>query len=156
MISVHPIPLEVTFDFRSIVFGWPRETCRKPNDDLDGTFHLGGFVNGELKGVCSFSPVRDDDRPHEKSFTISTLCVLEEARGQGLGEILLLAGEDKARRLGASHLWGNARTQAAEFYQKYGWTTIGEPFPKPDGGMVIKVFKDYAGSDGCRCGGMAK
>jgi len=153
MISVHPIPVELTYDFRRIVFDRLQDDCRWPEDEIDGAFHLGGFVDGKLKGVCSFYPRKDDDRPGEKAFQIGGLGVLKEERGQGLGEILLLAGEDKARRLGARHVWGNARIESAEFYEKYGWTTIGEPFRGPEGQAQVKMFKDYASSDGCRCGG---
>ena len=149
MISVYPIPAELTYDFRSVVFEKPREDCRWPEDRLEGVFHLGGFIGGLQKGACSFAPCEDAGRPGQRAFRLCGLAVLEEARGQGLGGLLLLAGEGRAREMGFSHIWCLARTAAAGFYQKYGWETVGEPSETPYGEVCVKMAKDLSGPYGC-------
>jgi predicted GNAT family N-acyltransferase len=45
-------------------------------------------------------------------------------------------------------LWCNARTPAVRFYQKQGWTPVGEEFDVPLAGPHVRMFKRLDASAG--------
>lgn len=148
MISVHPVPPPLTYDFRSIVFAKPRNDCFWEKDTLEGAFHLGGYLDSVQKGVCSFAPLHDDLFP--QAFCLYGMAVLEDSRRQGLGGLLLLAGEDRIREAGISHVWCHTPQNVREFYEKYGWEAAGDPFQTKNVPPSIKMVKDLSKPYGCK------
>jgi N-acetylglutamate synthase-like GNAT family acetyltransferase len=49
-------------------------------------------------------------------------------RGTGVGALLLRAGIDAARELGADHVWANARTAVLGFYTRAGFEIVSDEF----------------------------
>ncbi|MGR8931327.1 MAG: GNAT family N-acetyltransferase [Gammaproteobacteria bacterium] len=88
----------------------------------------------ELDSECHHFIGRDDQRrpiatgrlaPDGK---IGRMAVIKEWRGQGVGEAMLLALIEKARKLGFSTLVANAQVSALGFYQKFGFVAEGGEF----------------------------
>ena len=59
---------------------------------------------------------------------IGRMAVLKPWRGKGVGEALLLALMDQARRLGWSEVTLNAQVSAAGFYEKFGFAACGDEY----------------------------
>ena len=66
-----------------------------------------------------------------------------EVRGQGLGIQLLQQGLKECQSRGASLLWCNARTSAAEFYRKLNFDIKGEEFMIENIGLHYLMYYQY-------------
>lgn len=154
MISVKPIPPELTYDIRHIVLrtGLARDTCYWDTDRLSGAFHLGGWLNTKQVGVATFQPEPDPDIPEESAYRLRGMAVLPDARGFGVGALLLLCGEDRVRQMGINRLWCDARIGAADFYRKYGWESAGEAYEIPTAGLHYRMRKMLG--QPAQCGGI--
>ena len=64
------------------------DECRFPNDDAEGTFHLGYFDNEQLACIASFHPVAYKDFPG-KAYQLRGMATLESHRGKGFGNQLV-------------------------------------------------------------------
>jgi GNAT superfamily N-acetyltransferase len=75
-------------------------------------------------------------------YQLRGMAILPEYQGRGLGKELLLAGEmELQKKCKKPLLWFNARESAVNFYSKFGYRTIGEPFMIPNVCMHIVMFK---------------
>ena len=113
--EVREIGAAETVEIRWLVLraGLPRESAIFEGDQHSETRHYGCFVRGELQGVARIS--RAAARPQGKGcLQLRGMAVLPEARGHGCGSALLRECEASARLAGATLLWCNARTTAAE------------------------------------------
>ncbi|MDR1669051.1 MAG: GNAT family N-acetyltransferase [Oscillospiraceae bacterium] len=153
MISVKPIPRELTYDIRHAVLreGLPRESCYWDTDTLPGAFHLGGWLEGRQAGVATFQPEADPDEPDVPAYRLRGMAVLPDARGCGVGALMLLSGEDRVRQTGITRLWCDARIGAVGFYRKHGWESVGEAYDIPTAGLHCRMKKKLAAA-GCRAG----
>jgi GNAT superfamily N-acetyltransferase len=141
MVAVKEIPSELTYDIRHIVLrgGLPRESCYWETDRLPGTFHLGGWLDGKQTGTSTFQPEPDPGLPGVEAYRIRGMAVLPEARGKGVGTLMLLAGCGRVRGLGVKYMWCDARIGAAEFYRRHGWVIHGELFDIPTAGPHYRM-----------------
>ncbi len=74
---------------------------------------------------------------------VDILWVDEAHRRQGLGSKLLRAAEDEAKRRGCHHVHLDTMSwQAPEFYQKHGYTVIGELPDIPAGNSKLLLMKE--------------
>ncbi len=151
MIAVKPILSEDTVDIRQKVLraGLSPDTCRWSEDDALTTFHLGGFLNDRLVGVSTFQkePFPGDG---DADYRLRGMAVLSELRGQGVGSLMLLAGEDRLRGRGYAAIWCQARVAAVPFYQKNGWVSLGDVFDVPGVGPHFLMIKDLTAPFGCK------
>lgn len=78
-----------------------------------------------------------DVEAHEDEYYIDTICVAPDARGLGIGTMLLRFAEEQARKFGHTKLALNVetgKTKARRLYEREGfavkepWEIIGEPF----------------------------
>ena len=68
------------------------------------------------------------ESPGSSRFIIGRVAVLKEFRGTGLGTFIMNETEKLAAKLGASCIKLGSQIQAAEFYQKCGYTEFGERY----------------------------
>lgn len=106
-----------------------------PNDEREGTFHLGAFENGQLLGIGSFYPERHRSFKGPKQFRLRGMATSPDHRGRGIGAKLLLHGLEHLHAQGTEVIWCNARVKAAPFYARLHFTTEGEIFELPGIGM---------------------
>ncbi|KGR87189.1 GNAT family N-acetyltransferase [Lysinibacillus odysseyi] len=102
----------------------------KTGKDLDG--HL--MKKLQKKHGSSY---RIDKEAHDEEYYIDTVCVAPDARGRGIGTLLLHFAEQQAKKLGYTKLSLNVeteKTKARSLYEREGfvvtepWEIIGEPF----------------------------
>jgi GNAT superfamily N-acetyltransferase len=123
--------------------GLPRETAVFPGDDAESSRHFGAFVGRQLVGVATIHHVPPPDHPeHEGSaYQLRGMATAEKFRGQGIGGVLLGACIAAAQHTGASWLWCNARTPAAEFYARHGFAVQGGVFDIPTAGPHYRMLR---------------
>ena len=112
------------------------DACVYPGDDAPESFHLGvpkPETNGrsDLIAVASFfrEPIPDQSDV-SPALRIRGMAVLPEHRSKGLGRALVDAGLAIAREQSPppSLVWCNARSTAAGYYAKLGFTPRGDEF----------------------------
>jgi predicted GNAT family N-acyltransferase len=76
-----------------------------------------------------------DERPvgtaridFEYAGKIGRLAVLANCRGRGIGRALMKRCHEIARQRRLTHVWCNAQTTAVTFYERIGYTVIGDEF----------------------------
>lgn len=114
----------------------PPSACVYPGDDAPDAFHLGvrhpdAHDSIDLIAIASFyrEPIPNDPQGHNE-LRIRGMAVLPEHRGKGLGRALVDTGLDIARSQSPppTLVWCNARTTAAGYYEKLGFTPHGDEF----------------------------
>jgi GNAT superfamily N-acetyltransferase len=109
--------------------------------DLDPeTVHIGAFDGDEVVGCASVFPDPYDGEP--LAWRLRGMAVDPTRQGQGIGRLVLDASVAVAEQAGARMLWANGRVTAMAFYQRLGWTAVGDVFaygPAQLPHLVIKL-----------------
>ena len=63
------------------------------------------------------------------------MAVAKNCQGRGLGGMLLAKGLLHARELGATYVWARARDSAIYFYERHGFTVVGDAFIDESSGV---------------------
>lgn len=113
---------------------------------LDQQRMLFVFIDGKLVGEASAT------RNYNPDYAVVGLALAPEARGLGLGRLLMQLLEDECRKLGREKayltVWGE-NTVAVDLYRKLGWQDVG-CFPDweemPDGSRsdLLHMIKDLS------------
>ena len=67
----------------------------------------------------------------EGKYKVGRICVLEEYRGQGLGDMVVRMLLDRALQAGASGLHISAQSYVVGMYERFGFRRVGEPYRLP-------------------------
>ena len=95
-------------------------------DEDPQTVHFIAYANGVPQGAARLRPFTPACGKVER------VAVLKEARGLGLGALLMKAVEDQAISRGFSSMKLNAQLHAEPFYRRIGYTPIGNVFMEAD------------------------
>lgn len=148
-ISIEQIMAAQTIDLRTRILrpGQPIEICHYAEDNLSSTFHLGAFVtleNGERVIAANGTFMKDAHKffPEAKNpYRLRGMATDLPYRGMGLGSMILQQGEMLLKTMNCDLLWFNAREIAFPFYEKNGFTIIGEMFDIPGAGPHKVMYK---------------
>ena len=112
--------------------GQPWGSVDHDYDSWPDTFHVAAFgPRGEIAACASFHPDTAPHRPEsaaEKTWRLRAMASLPEVRGQGYGAAALRYGIAEIRRRGGALLWCNARSGAVGFYERLGFSIVGDEF----------------------------
>lgn len=137
--QTHPLRMEVLRP------GRPVSECEFPGDDDELTFHAGARLDGRIVSIASMyresraadapggAPV-GPDHAAGTAWRLRGMATEPELRGSGAGRAALEACLTFALEHGATLAWCNARTPATGFYERMGWTVLGEEFEIPTAG----------------------
>ena len=106
------------------------DECRFPNDDAEGTFHLGYFDNNQLVCIASFHP-QNYKAFTGKAYQLRGMATLGIHRGKGFGNQLVNFAIVYMRGQKVNYVWCNARKKAVPFYKNLGFEIISEEFEVP-------------------------
>ncbi|MEW9667470.1 GNAT family N-acetyltransferase [Ammoniphilus sp. 3BR4] len=104
----------------------PPELEYDAHDEDPQTVHFIAYSNGIPQGAARLRPYSSN------SGKIERVAVLKEARGQGIGALLMVAIEEQAVRRGFNSLKLNAQLHAEPFYRRIGYSPIGNVFLEAD------------------------
>lgn len=118
-----------TYPLRSLVLrdGKSFDHCVFPSDEIEGAFHLGFFLNGSLISIASFLPSNHFEEAGI-GFQLRGMATDPDFKGRGYGSVLINFAVDCLKGMHADYLWCNARSTAAPFYKKIGFTTESPEF----------------------------
>jgi predicted GNAT family N-acyltransferase len=149
-VRITPVAPEVVRPLRQKVLR-PHQTIAKQvyaGDDAPGAAHFAAFDDdGRVVGIASITPEpypRDHDGA-SGAFRIRGMATDPDAgRGLGAGAQLLTACLDHARDRGGRRVWCNARTPARGFYERAGFTAVGDEFTLTGIGPHFLMFNDLS------------
>ncbi|MFD2721960.1 GNAT family N-acetyltransferase [Hymenobacter monticola] len=123
LLLIRPVGPEATYALRHQVL-WPDEPLDyvKIAEDADG-HHFGAFRDEELVAVISLFVTGPEAR-------FRKFATRPDCQRQGIGSQLLRHVFEEARRLGATHIWCDARRDSAAFYERFGMEPEVEIFYK--------------------------
>ncbi len=111
---------------------------RVPGDDDAGTVHL-GVRDGDTLVAISTWVVRDTPDGASPAVQLRAMAVDESCQGTGIGAVLLAAGVDRAVAGGATVDWANPRDTALGFYDRAGFSVVGDGFVDATTGLPHHV-----------------
>lgn len=100
------------------------------------------FRGDEVIGTAGVFPESSPHGGSDASWRIRAMAVAEGVRGRGIGELLLDACLDHARRHGADHVWCSARVPAEDFYARAGFRPTGEEYEPAGLGPHVRMDLD--------------
>ena len=135
-IKIVSISAQETLQLRAAILrpGQTREQQVYPNDEAPGSFHAGAYLEGELIGIASIFHEAPPGEADLGAWRLRGMAVLEQARRQGVGRLLLERCLEHIEGMGGERLWCNGRVSALEFYHRLGFHERGEIFNIPESG----------------------
>jgi predicted GNAT family N-acyltransferase len=123
-------------------------------DDPPGTLHLAAQrSDGRVVGVVRFSPNPCPYRSEAQvPWQLRGMATDPGDRGAGVGRALVDEGLARVSAHGGDLVWCDARTTAAGFYERMGFTVVTEPFDKPGIGPHVGMVIDLRPAGGSRSG----
>ncbi len=122
-LEVRPLRLEV------LRAGMVNQTVHFEGDDDPTTIHLGAFDQDQNNvGVSTWMQRPFPLAEELKALQLRGMATAVNVQGQGIGALLLVAGQTYGREIGAHLIWANARDAALNFYNRHGYSTVGEGF----------------------------
>ncbi len=128
-----------------------------PGDDAPLALHAGGLLRESdetIHGVATVYPELPPETNRGQipeaaydtptTFRLRGMATSGAARGTGLGREILEACFAHIRASGGRYLWCNARIGALGFYERMGWTAVGEEFALPGIGGHYVMWIDLA------------
>lgn len=119
-----------------LIDGTERVSADFDGDDRPTTIHVAAFADDQCVGCVSLMREPWCDKP---AWQLRGMAVDPAYRGIGLGSRLLKHCHTQA---GGMPMWCNARQDAAGFYHRFGWKTIGEPFDIDGVGPHLRMLRD--------------
>ena len=118
------------------------DECRFINDDAEGSFHLGFYVEEELACVASLHPQTYGEF-EGKAYQLRGMATAEHFQGKGYGNRLVNFAITYLRGQKVNYVWCNARKKAVPFYMSTGFEVISPEFDVPGIGphyvMYVKI-----------------
>ena len=122
-LEVRPLRLEV------LRAGMVNQTVHFDGDDDPTTIHLGAFDQDQNNvGVSTWMQRPFPLAEEHKALQLRGMATAVNVQGQGIGALLLVAGQSHGREIRAHLIWANARDAALNFYNRHGYSTVGEGF----------------------------
>ena len=105
-------------------------------DEIDGNaVHFVLYVDGKASGTCRIYCGNDNE------FHLGRLAVMSEYRGMSLGKMLISGAECCASAMGAELITLSAQVRVKDFYEKCGYSAIGEEYLDEDCPHIKMVKK---------------
>lgn len=133
------VDAEETLDLRQRVLR-PHQTKDEVRAQGDGSPNIAVYEDGRVVATANVRPEGMPGDEREGDWRLRGMASEPELRGKGYGAIALRAALDYARERGAKRVWCNARTPAVGFYERHGFTVVGEEFDLPDAGPHYVAF----------------
>jgi len=142
-VTVDEVPAEETYALRGAVLRPDGGEITWAGDEDPATFHLAARIGDRIVGVVRFSPAPCPWRPLAKApWQLRGMATEPDVRGSGAGRALVEEGIARLAARGADVLWCDARTTAAGFYERMGFTVVTGEYDKPGIGPHVGMLID--------------
>jgi len=102
--------------------GLPQVAAHFAGDDAEDTRHFGAFVDELNVGCLSLMQAPFEGRP---ALQLRGMAIAADHQGRGVGGALLAFALSEQE---PSLVWCNARLGAVAFYERHGFSTVGDVF----------------------------
>ena len=108
--------------------GRPFEATVSKDDERAEMRHLVAVESGSIAGVVSYFPQAAPTAPGERAIRFRGMAVDPSRQGRGIGRMLMDEVMRRARDAGARIVWANGRDTAQSFYERLGFSAVGDGF----------------------------
>lgn len=155
MPTVRRVPAAVVRPLRTHILrpGWTDRLATYPEDETVAV-HVAAYRDGAEvpDGVATvYAEAPPDAKRGEipvaayaegAAWRLRGMATSDEARGSGLGRLVLEKCFDVVRESGGRYLWCNARLVAVPFYERLGLTAVGPEFDIPEIGPHYVMWRE--------------
>ncbi|HEV2888819.1 MAG TPA: GNAT family N-acetyltransferase [Frankiaceae bacterium] len=145
--EVRVVDPEETVDLRQRVLRphWTTDQMRAASDPVPS---IAVYEDGTVVATANVRPEPMPGDPREGDWRLRGMASDPAVRGRGYGAAALRAALDHVREHGGRRVWCNARTGAMGFYERHGFTVVGEEFDLPDAGPHYMAYVNLTGAAG--------
>lgn len=146
-LGLYAVSVDRILDLRHRVLreGLPAEKAHFDGDDELNTWHFALCLNEQpVEDYSIVACVSYMLRPYNKksAWQLRGMAVEPKAQGHGRGALLLESSLPVVEKDYPLPFWCNARVSAIPFYEKHGWSTVGEAFQIEDAGPHKVMVED--------------
>jgi GNAT superfamily N-acetyltransferase len=122
----------------------PATTADYAEDNFDDVVHLGIRLDGDVVATSTWFLQECPESPSVPAMQLKGMAVDTTLQTTGFGRAIIDAGIALATERGARLVWARARDSAMGFYEKCGFTSVGDGFIDGPTGMphhiVVKTI----------------
>jgi len=122
----YPLRLEVLWQHKNSL-----DECKLDIDDLPTTFHVGAFKDGEVVSIGTFLIQKNEKFKEQKQYRLRAMATSPKVRGENFGKMIIDFAVKELKNRSIEILWCDARKIALEFYEKMGFSVIGDYYDVP-------------------------
>lgn len=128
--TIKQVPIEDVLDLRMAVLrdGTPSTNPRYPEDDSADSVHLAVLIDNHVVATSTWLPRPWAHVANVPATQLRGMAVAKAHQGSGIGGSLLHVGIDRAANQGSRYVWARARDTALYFYERHGFTVVGDQF----------------------------
>lgn len=108
--------------------GRPFDSTVSKDDARPEMRHLVAIAGADVVGVVSYFPEPAPSSPGESAIRFRGMAVDPAWQGRGIGRMLMDEVMRRARAAGAVIVWANGRDTAQSFYERVGFSAVGDGF----------------------------
>jgi GNAT superfamily N-acetyltransferase len=115
--------------------GTPAREAQYEGDEAPETIHLGVERDSSVIATSTWIIAPWPENPGFVAVQLRGMAVTDEAQNTGIGRALIDAGIEHARAIDARFVWAKARDSALYFYERCGFSIVGDQFLEPASGV---------------------
>lgn len=124
---------------------WPHlrslDECSIDIDKIETTFHIGVQENNEIVTIATFLKEQNNKLDNGNHYRLRAMATSSNGRGKGYGKLAIDFAIDELKKRNVELLWCDAREIALGFYEKIGFTIIGDYYNVRNIGPHKMAFK---------------
>lgn len=128
------ISSEETYPLRLEVL-WPHfdklDQCGIDIDEVEGTFHIGALKDGEIVSIGTFLVQKNEKFDAKIQYRLRAMASSPKVKGQNFGKKVIGFAKEELKSRNIELLWCDARKVALGFYEKMGFTIVGDYYDVP-------------------------
>jgi GNAT superfamily N-acetyltransferase len=140
LVSIRPIPAAATRPLRQRILRPHQSIDDLASEEDPAAVWFGAVRDDEVIGTASIGSESSPDEPAAHPFRLRAMATAEDARGRGLGRVILDAAIARTRQDGGDLLWCSARTPAAGFYREAGFVETSALYEVPHIGPHVRML----------------
>lgn len=134
--QTYPLRLEVLWQHKNNL-----EECGLDIDEIETTFHVGAFKNGELVSVGTFLVQQNEKFEEKYQYRLRAMATSPKVRGENFGKEVIDFALKELKIREVELLWCDAREVAIGFYEKMGFNILGDFYEVPMIGKHKLMYK---------------
>lgn len=134
--ETYPLRLAVLWQHKNSL-----EECKLDIDDLESTFHVGALKNEELVSIGTFLAQNNEKFKEKTQYRLRAMATSSTVRGENFGKKVIDFALEELENRSVELLWCDAREVALGFYEKVGFTIVGDFYEIPIIGKHKLMYK---------------